>query len=125
MVYKRVSFLLVLNELIGHFTDPTAFADQKHYMDTYKKHYKLSVWELSNWLINVNNYTQNLSGSNGNTIYDNATIKYALFTMMFLHWKLAFAGSAQTELSHPAYTYLHLTWFVETLEIIHNWNTAK
>ena len=32
------SFLDLINELIGHFTDLTAYADQKQYMDTYKSH---------------------------------------------------------------------------------------
>ena len=39
---NHASFLDFLNELIGHFTDPTAYADQKQYMDTYKKPFKLN-----------------------------------------------------------------------------------
>ena len=35
--HDHASFLDLLDELIGHFTNPTAYADQKQYMDTYKK----------------------------------------------------------------------------------------
>ena len=31
--HDHASFLDLLNELIGHFTNPTAYADQKQYMD--------------------------------------------------------------------------------------------
>ena len=34
--HDRASFLELINEIIGHFTDPTAYTDQKQYMDTYK-----------------------------------------------------------------------------------------
>ena len=114
------NFVILLNDLIGHFTDPTAFADQKRYMDTYKKPFKLSVRELSNRLVIVNKYSQYLPGSNGSSIYDGATIKYALFNMMLPQWQLAFAGSAHSELSDPAYTYAQLTRYMTTQETIHN-----
>ena len=51
------SFLDLINESIGHFTNPTAYTDQKQYMDTYKKPFKLTVKELTNRLIIINKYT--------------------------------------------------------------------
>ena len=76
------SFLDLINELIGHFTDPTAYTDQKQYMDTYKKPFKLTVKELTNRLIIVNKYTRYLLGSNGDPVYTNNMIKYAFYNMM-------------------------------------------
>lgn len=42
------NFLFLLGELIGSFTETTAFADQKRYMDTFRKPYKMTVKELGN-----------------------------------------------------------------------------
>ena len=42
VVRDRASFFVLLNILVGHFMDPTAFADQKHYMDMFKKPFKTS-----------------------------------------------------------------------------------
>ena len=100
----HASLLDLLNELIGHFTDPTAYADQKQYMDTYKKPFKLTVKELTNRLIIVNKYTCYLPGSNGDPIYTDAMIKYAFYNMMISQWQVAFTGSAHMELSNPNYT---------------------
>ena len=66
------NFMHLLQELINSFVDPTAYADQKRYMDTFKKPYKIGVRELSNRLIIVNKYALYLPGSNGNPIYDDA-----------------------------------------------------
>ena len=55
--HDHASFLDLINELIGHFTDPTAYTDKKQYMDTYKKPFKLTVKELTNRLIIINKYT--------------------------------------------------------------------
>ena len=105
----HASFLDLINKLIGHFTDPTAYADQKQYMDTYKKPFKLTVKELANRLIIVNKYTCYLLGSNGDPIYTDATIKYAFYNMMISQWQLAFTGSAHMELSDH-YKHWFDTW---------------
>jgi hypothetical protein len=114
------NFFILVNELIGSFTDPTAYADQKRYMDTYKKSYKTTVKELANRLIIVNKYTQYLPGSNGNMVYDENTIKYALFNMMVPQWQLSFAATAHSELGDPNYTYQQLTRYMSTQESIMN-----
>ena len=80
------SCLELINESIGHFTNPTAYADQKQYMDTYKKPFKLTVKELASRLIIVNKYTHYLPGSNGDPIYTNPMIKYAFYNMMISQW---------------------------------------
>ena len=50
----RQNFISLVNDLVGHFTDPTSFADQKRYMDTFTKPYKMTVRELGNCLIIIN-----------------------------------------------------------------------
>ena len=114
------SFLDLINELIGHFTDPTAYTDQKQYMDTYKKPFKLKVKELTNRLIIVNIYTCYLLGSNGDPVYTDATIKYAFYNMMISQWQLAFTGSAHMELSGPNYTLQALVQCMAMQETIMN-----
>ena len=81
----------LINELIGHFTDPAPYADQKQYMDTYKKPFKLTVKELANRLIIINKYTRYFPGSNGDPIYTDSTIKYVFYNMMISQWQLALA----------------------------------
>ena len=119
-VRDRSNFILLVNDLVGHFADPTAFADQKRFMDTYTKPFKLSVRELGNRLIIVNKYTQYLPGSNGSSVYDENTIKNAFFNMMLPAWQFSFAGSAHTELNDPNYTYAMLKRYMITQETIHN-----
>ena len=75
--HDRASFLELINEKIGHFTDPTAYTGQKQYMDTYEKPFKLTVKELTNRFIIVNKYTRYLMGSNGDPIYTDTRSKYA------------------------------------------------
>lgn len=89
-------------------------------MDMYKKPFKLTVHKLLHQLIIVNKYTQYLPGTNGNAIYDDATIKYAFFNMMLPTWQLSFAGSAYTKLDDPNYTYQQLTRYMTTQETITN-----
>ena len=113
------NFMHLLQELINSFVDPTAYADQKRYMDTFKKPYKIGVRELSNRLIIVNKYALYLPGSNGNPIYDDNTMKYAFFNMMLDKWQLSFAGTT-SELNDPNYTYQMLTRYMVTQETITN-----
>ena len=42
------SFQNLVYNLVEAFCNPTAFADQKRYMDTFKKLFKLSVKQLAN-----------------------------------------------------------------------------
>ena len=118
--HNHASFLDLLNKLIGHFIDPPAYADQKNYMDTYKKPFKLTVKELANRLIIVNKYTCYLLGSNGDPVYTNATIKYVFYNMMISQWQLAFAGSAHMELSDPNYTLQALVQYMAMQETLMN-----
>ena len=110
----------MINELIGHFTDPTAYADQKQYMDTYKKPFKLTVKQLTIRSIIVNKYTRYLPGSNGDPVYTDTTIKYAFYNMMIAQWQLAFAGSAHMELSDPYYMLQALVQYMAMQETIMN-----
>ena len=116
----HASFLDLINKLTGHFTDPTAYTDQKQYMDTYKKPFKLTVKELTNRLIIINKYTRYLLGSNGDPVYTNTMIKYPFYNMMISQWQLAFAGSAHMELSDPNYTLQALVRYMAMQETIMN-----
>ena len=118
--HDHTSFLSLINELIGHFTDPTAYAYQKQHMDTYKKPFKLTVKELANRLIIINKYTRYLLGSNGDLIYTDTMIKYAFYNMMISQWQLAFTGSAHMELSDPNYTLQSLVLYMAMQETIMN-----
>ena len=118
--HDHASFLELINKLIGHFTDPTAYADQKQYMDTYKKPFKLTVKELANRLIILNKYTCYLLGSNGDPIYTDTMAKYAFYNMMISQWQLAFACSAHMELSDPNYTLQTLVRYMAMQETIMN-----
>ena len=122
--HDRASFLDLINELIGQFTDPTAYADQKQYMDTYKKPFKLAVNELTNRLIIINKYTRYLPGSNGDPIYTDTMIKYAFYNMMISQWQWAFAGSAHMELSDPNYMLQALVRYMAMQETIMNQHTS-
>ena len=119
-VRDQAHFLGLVNDLVGEFCNPTAYADQKRYMDTFKKPYKITVKELGNRLIIVNKYTAYLPGSNAIPVYDENTIKYAFYNMMLPNWQLAFAGSSHFELSDNNYSFHQLSRFMQTQETIQN-----
>ena len=60
---NAVNFNVVLTSLISTFCKPTAYADQRRYMETYSKPFKIKVRQLSNRLVLVNKYTRFLPGS--------------------------------------------------------------
>ena len=90
-VRNRANFEVLLTQLIAQFCKPTAYADQRRYMETYKKPFKLTVKQLANRLIVINKYTQYLPGSGNVTVYDPETIKPAFFNMMLAEWQMEFA----------------------------------
>ena len=108
-IHTRDNFLFLINNLIGHFTNLTEYADQKRYMDTFKKPFKLSVHNLSNCLVIINKYTQYLPGSVRNLVYGDNTMNYTLFNIILSQWQLVFAGSAHIELSDLNYILQQLT----------------
>ena len=110
-----VNFQLVRNELIAELVRPTDLADQRHYLETSKKPYKLNCAALSARLETINKMMSLFPGAGGNPPMQAVDIKNLYYQMMPSEWQRAFLNSGQV-ITDPTYTLLSLQCFMTLQE---------
>ena len=101
------NFQLIRNELIAALVHPTDLADQRHYLETSKKPYKLNCTALSARLEMINKMMSLFPGAGGNPPMQAVDIKNLSYQMMPFEWQQAFLNSGQV-ITDPTYTLLSL-----------------
>ena len=109
------NFQLVRNKLIAELVRPTDLADQRHYLETSKKPYKLNCAALSARLETINKMMSFFPGAGGNPPMQAVDIKNLYFQMMPSEWQRAFLNSGQV-ITDPNYTLLSLQRFMTLQE---------
>ena len=109
------NFLLIRNELIAELVRPTDLADQRHYLETSKKPYKLNCAALSARLETINKMMSLFPGAGGNPPMQPVDIKNLYYQMMPSEWQRAFLNSGQV-ITDPTYTLLSLQRFMTLQE---------
>ena len=109
------NFQLVRNELIAELVRPTDLADQRHYLETSKKPYKLNCAALSARLETINKMMSLFPGAGGNPPMQAGDIKNLYYQMMPSEWQRAFLDSGQV-ITDPTYTLLSLQRFMTLQE---------
>ena len=109
------NFQLVRNELIAELVRPTDLADQRHYLETSKKPYKLNCVALSARLETINKMMSLFPGAGGNPPMQVGDIKNLYYQMMPSKWQRAFLNSGQV-IMDPTYTLLSLQRFMTLQE---------
>ena len=84
--------------------DPTAFVDQKNYLNGAKKPYHLSVKETASRFKQIIAYMRYMPGFVADPVYTDVKEKMALYREMMLNWKTEFDASGN-KLIDAAYTY--------------------
>ena len=98
-----VNFQLVCDELMAELVRPTNLADQRHYLETSKKPYKLNCAALSARLEMINKMMSLFPGAGGNPPMQAVDIKNLYYQMMPSEWQRAFLNSGQV-ITDPTYT---------------------
>ena len=109
------NFQLVCNELIAELVRPTDLADQRHYLETSKKPYKLNCAALSARLETINKMMALFPGAGGNPPMQVVDIKNLYYQMMPSEWQRVFLNSGQV-ITDPNYTSLSLQHFMTLQE---------
>ena len=104
--------------LINTYILPTDLEDQKVYMETVKKPYKMSVNKLAQRFRYMNNLMQYFPGTNRPPFNENA-LKRILFKSMLEEWRDNFVSSGQ-ELNADGYSYRALTRYMQQQEAVYN-----
>ena len=109
------NFQLVCNELIAELVCPTDLADQRHYLETSKKPYKMNCAAFSARLETINKMMSLFPGAGGNPPMQAVDIKNLYYQMMPSEWQRAFLSSGQV-ITDPTYTLLSLQRFMTLQE---------
>ena len=112
-------FQTACDDFVNRFVLPTDLEDQKRYLETAKKPYKLSVNALATRLRYINSLMSMFPGANDQNPYDDQALKMLLYQMMLDDWKLNFLSSG-TNITNPGYTYLMLARYMSVQETAHN-----
>jgi len=102
-------------EFISQFVKPTDLADQRHYLETTKKPFKLSCQSLAGRLKVVNKLMSCFPGAQGVPPLSDDDIKRIFYNLMLEDWKLSFLTLGHDLLSN-AYTFTMLVRQFELLE---------
>ena len=105
------NFQLVCNEFIAELVHPTNLADQRHYLETSKKPYKLNCATLSARLETINKIMSLFPGAGGNPPMQAVDIKNLYYQMMPSEWQRTFLNRGQV-ITDPTYTLLSLQRFM-------------
>jgi len=97
------------------FIKETALADQKIFLDTLQKPFKVSVQALATRLKLINKFMRHFPGTAGMHPYVNNELKYLLYNCMLTEWKLEFAKSGQS-LNNNVLEYRDLTNYFVVIE---------
>ena len=84
--------------------DPTAFVDQKNYLNRAKKPYHLSVKETASRFKQIIAYMRYIPGFVEDPVYTDVEEHMALYPVMRLNWKTKFNASGN-KLLDATYTY--------------------
>ena len=109
------NFQLVCNELMAELVRPTNLADQRHYLETSTKPYKLNCAALSARLETINKMMSLFPSAGGNPPMQAVDIKNLYYQMMPSEWQRAFLNSGQV-ITDPTYTLLSLQRFMTLQE---------
>ena len=109
------NFQLLCNELMAELVHPTDLADQRHYLETRKKPYKLNCAALSARLEKINKMMSLVPGAGSNPPMQAVDIKNLYYQMMPSEWQRAFLNSGQV-ITDPTYTLLSLQRFMTLQE---------
>ena len=112
-------FQTACDDFINRFILPTDLADQKRYLETAKKPYKMSVNALATRLRYINSLMSMFPGANDQNPYDEQGLKMLFYNMMLDDWKLNFLSSG-TNITSPAFTYLMLARYMSVQESAFN-----
>ena len=107
-----------LSDFVAQYLMPTAGADQRLYLDTIKKPFRLTVQQLAERLRFINRLMRWFPG-NAASPFDESTLKLLFYNMMLPKWKLAFLSSG-TDINDGNYTLLHLQRYMTIQETAFN-----
>ena len=110
-----VNFNNVRNNLIAGLVRPTDLADQRHYLETSKKPYRLNCASLASRIETINKMMSLFPGAAGNPPMQAVDIKNLFYQMMPAEWQRAFLNSGQV-ITNNDYTLLELQRFMTLQE---------
>ncbi len=115
------NFAAGIRTLITYFAGTTAFHDQKEYLDTVAKPFKLAVSDTSSRLRAINALTGYLPGApaGGNATVYNTEVEFkrAFLRMMPQQWKIQFALIGH-DAENATYGFMDLVRFMQTQEAL-------
>ena len=109
------NYLLICNNLIAELVCPTNLADQRHYLETSKRPYKLNCAALSARLETINKMMLLFPGAGGNPPMQAIDVKNLYYQMMPSEWQRVFLNSGQV-ITDPNYTLISLQCFMTLQE---------
>ena len=109
------NFNHVRNNLIAGLVRPTDLADQRHYLETSKKPYRLNCASLASRIETINKMMSLFPGAAGNPPMQAVDIKNLFYQMMPAEWQRAFLNSGQV-ITNNDYTLLELQRFMTLQE---------
>ena len=109
------NFNNVRNNLIAGLVRPTDLADQRHYLETSKKPYRLNCASLASRIETINKMMSLFPGAAGNPPMQAVDIKNLFYQMMPAEWQCAFLNSGQV-ITNNDYTLLELQRFMTLQE---------
>ena len=115
----HAGFQAAVDVYLARFILPTDLADQKRYLETAKKPFKLSVNALATRLRTINQMMAFFPGAADTEPFDEQGLKMLLYNMMLDDWKLAFLASG-TDITNPAFTFLALAHYMTVQELAYN-----
>ena len=109
------NFTVARNNLIAELVRPTDLADQRHYLETSKKPYRLTCAALAARIETINKMMSLFPGAAGNPPMQPVDIKNLYYQMMPGEWQRAFLNSGQV-ITDNNYTILSLQRFMTLQE---------
>lgn len=104
-----------IQRLMATLIRPTDLADQRHYLETSKKPFKMSCATLAARLETINKMMSLFPGTDDNPPLQPLDLKNLFYQMMPLDWQRAFLNSGQV-ITEPTYTLLSLQRFMTLQE---------
>lgn len=104
-----------VNDLIGQYIRPTDLADQRHYLETTKKPFKLPCLQLGGRLKMINKLMSRFPGANGVNPFNEDDLKQIFYQLMLDDWKLTFLQNGR-DISDPNYGFDEMVRYFELLE---------
>ena len=109
------NFTIARNNMIAELVRPTDLADQRHYLETSKKPYRLTCAALASRIKTINKMMSLFPGAAGNPPMQPVNVKTLYYQMMPGEWQHAFLNSGQV-ITDNTYTLLSLQRFMTLQE---------